>query len=143
MLGDFVADDDELQVVELPFLAQFAFERGKRLDDAHYIFVRADAPGVEQKRRVHLIALGDEFALGIAGVAQAEAVVDGVVDDLDLLRRHMEQAHRVSLGKIRDREDARRAMQHALGELEMHVALHADWLFTRYMWSSRSCTVTT
>ena len=87
MTGDFVANDDELQVVESAFLAQLALQRGKRLDDAHHILMRADASGIEQERVVHLVALGDELAFGIAGMAQPEAVVDGVVDDLDFVRR--------------------------------------------------------
>ncbi len=85
MTRDFVANDDELEVVVEAFLFSSILQRGEGLDDAHHILVRADASGVEQERAVHLVALGDELALGVAGVSQAEAVVDGVVDDLDFL----------------------------------------------------------
>src|SRR5208337_2237709 len=124
MFGYFIADDDQLQVFELPFLGQLSLERSERLYDAHDVLVRADAACIEQERVVHLVTLRDESAVGFAGMPLAEAVVEGVVNDLDLLRRNMEQALRVLLGEIGDREDACRVMQHPLGKLKMQVALH-------------------
>ena len=106
------------------FLGQLGLQRSERLDDAHDVLVRADAAGVKQEGIIHLIAFGDEPAVGFAGMPQAKALVEGVVDDLDLLRRNVKQALGVLLGEIGHGEDARRVVQYPLGELKMQVALY-------------------
>src|ERR1019366_9898780 len=73
-------------------------------------------------RIIHLITLRDELARGIAGMAKAETVIEGVVDDLDLFRRNLKQALGVFLGEIGYGEDAGSAMQHPFGELKMQPA---------------------
>src|SRR5436189_92262 len=49
MFRQLVANDDELKVRIDILLGEFSLERGKRLDDSHDVFVRADPAGVKQK----------------------------------------------------------------------------------------------
>ncbi len=89
-----------------PVFLKFGFQCGKRLDDADHILMWADASGVEQERVGHLVPLGDELAIGVGGMSQAKAIVEGVVDDVDLVARYSEQALRIFLGEIGNSEDA-------------------------------------
>src|SRR5271157_481 len=100
MLGKLIADDDELQVGVLAVLFQVALKSGEGFNDADHVLVRADASGVEQEWIVDLVALGNELAVGVGGVSLAETVIEGVVDDFDLVTRDVEQALGVILGEI-------------------------------------------
>src|SRR5271166_4692438 len=124
MFGNLIPDNDQLQVLELLFFGQLSLQSSKRLDDAHNVLVWADAACVEQKRGVDLVAFGDELAVCFAGMTEAKALVDRVVDDLDFFRWNLEEPLRVLLREVGHSEDPRRMMKYALGELEMQVAFH-------------------
>src|SRR5581483_9168746 len=111
MARDFVADDDQLEVGEEIFASEFGLQRGERLDDADEILVWADASGIEDERVGDLITLPDELALLAGGVTEEEALVDGVIQDLDAIRRNVEQTRDVVPGEVGDREDLRRMLQ--------------------------------
>src|SRR5207302_7501736 len=113
--GNVVSNNDELQVgIRLIFL-QLRFQRGEGLNHAHNVLVRTDSSGVEQKGIVHLIALGNQLAVGGAGMSVQEALIDRVVNHLDALRRNSEKFLDLDLGKVRNRENARRPFQNTLG----------------------------
>ena len=90
----------------VPF--QLRLQSRKSLNHAHHVLVRTDSAGIKQKRIVHLIALRDEFAIGLGSMSMKEALVDGVVDDLDALRRNLKQLLHLILREVRDREDPSR-----------------------------------
>ena len=85
-------------------------EHVERLDQPLEILVRLDVAGVEDERIVELVALADAHDLVGRGLF-AEALVDGVVDDVDLRFRHVEVLEDVALRGLRDRQDARRPVR--------------------------------
>ena len=106
VLGDLVADDDELDLVELSAPP----EEVEGLDGALDVLVRLDVAGVEDERVVELVALAHPRHV-VLGRRLAEALVDAVVDDVDLLRRHVEVVEDVALGRLRHRQDAARLVR--------------------------------
>src|SRR6267143_3671673 len=85
MLGERVADYQQLQAGELRMIAQFGLDYGKGFDQPREVFLRLDVAGIEHKRIVYRVAFQDAVAVGIGEERLAhEALVEGVVDHLDL-----------------------------------------------------------
>ncbi len=79
----------------------------ERLDQPLEVLVRLDVAGIQHERVVQLVALADALDL-LGGRRFAEALVDRVVDDVDLLLGDVEVLQDVPLRRLRDR-------QHAIG----------------------------
>ena len=82
----------------------------ERLDQALEILVRLHVAGVQHELVVQLIALADADDLFLARF-DAEALVVRIVDDVDLLRRRVDEPKDVALGAFRHRQYARRPMR--------------------------------
>ena len=106
ILRDLVADDHEFDVLEFALPAQ----QVERFNRSFEILVRLDVAGVEDERIVELITLPDPRDV-VFRRRLAETLVDAVVDDVDLLRRHAEIIEDVAFRGLRDREDAIRAVR--------------------------------
>ena len=100
---DLVADQHELQMIE----AAVAHEM-ERLDQPLEVLVRLHVAGVQHELVVQLIALADADDVLFARL-DAEPLVVGVVDDVDLVRRHVDEPQDVALRALRHRQHARRA----------------------------------
>ena len=81
--GNVVSNNDELQIREGLLFFQLRLQRGECFDHPHDVLVRADSSGIEQEGISHLVALGNQLAVGRAGVSVKESLVDRVVDHLD------------------------------------------------------------
>src|SRR5271165_886350 len=110
--GEIVANNDELEIGKNLVAFELRFERGEGFDHADDILVRTDAASVEQKWIRDLVALGDELAVGLGGVAVHEALVDGVVDDLDAVGGNLEVLFDLGLGEIGNGENLGGTAQH-------------------------------
>ena len=77
----------------------------KRVEQAFEILVRLHVADVEDELVLQLVSLGHALH-GLFGRRRGEVLVDGVVDDGDLLRRHVEELEDVALGRLGDRQDA-------------------------------------
>lgn len=106
--GQVIADDDEFEIGIRLIALQFRFQRGKRLDHAYHILVSADSPRIQEERVRHLVTLGDQLAVGGAGVAVQKAFVDGVVNHLNVVGWNLKQLLDFVAGKIRHGKNARR-----------------------------------
>ena len=73
MSGKIVADNDRASDREVALFLQFGFESGEGFDGAHDIFVRPDRAGIEEKWIVHLVAFGDQVAIGSEWRDRAES----------------------------------------------------------------------
>ena len=126
------------------FFLQFGFQRGKRLDHAHEIFVRADSSGIKQEMDRSPDSAPRSVAVRGTGVAVQKAFIDSVVNDFDAVGRNVEQLLDFILGEIRNREDARGAARElcwstgSADERQKPLCSRA-----REKWSSMSCTVMT
>ena len=119
MFGKFISDNDQLQVGKCILSGEFSLQRRECLDNAHHVFMWADAAGVEQKRMDYLIAFREQLPVGFGRVPSQEARIDRVVDDFNLSRFDPKQFLNLVLGELRDREDSRRILQHSAGEMKM------------------------
>ena len=99
-LEKIVSNDDQLQVRKLLLFLQFALQRRKSLDDAHHILVRTDRARVQNEGIVHQIAFGNQFAIRFGGMAVQKALVNRVVDDLDLAVGNAEELFDFILGEL-------------------------------------------
>ena len=98
-LGDLVADDEQLELFELA-----RAQLGERFDQPHEVLVRLDRSRVQHEAVIELEALA--HARDVLGVRlDPEPLVNRVVDDRDLVRRHVEEVQDVALGRLRHRED--------------------------------------
>ena len=95
-LRDLVADDEQLQLVDPAGAAR------ERLDQPHEVLVRLDVADVEDELVIELVALADARRPLLGGVSR-EVLVDGVVDDDDLLRRDVEEVEDVALRRLETR----------------------------------------
>ena len=82
----------------------------ERLDQALEVLVRLDVAGVEHERIVELVALAHPRHLLVVG-RLAEALVDRVVDDVDLRLGHAEVPQDVALRGFRHRQHAVRPVR--------------------------------
>ncbi len=98
--GNVVSNDDELQIGICLVFFQLRLQRGEGFDHAHDILVRTDSSGIKQKGIRDLIALGNQLAVGGAGVPVKEPLIDRVVDHLDAPRGNAEQLLHLDLGKV-------------------------------------------
>jgi hypothetical protein len=69
MARQIVSDDNKPQVLELVLLIEFAAQCRKRFDDAHQVLVRTDTSRIQQEWVSDQISLGNQLAIGCAGVA--------------------------------------------------------------------------
>ena len=79
---------------------------GERLDQPHEVLVRLDVADVQHEPVIELVALAHARDLAPRAASIAEPLVDGVVDDDDLLRRHVEEVQDVALRRLGHRQDA-------------------------------------
>src|SRR5690349_9283032 len=49
VLGEFIADDDELQIGKLTLLFKLSLKRRKCLNDAQQVLMRADSPRIKKE----------------------------------------------------------------------------------------------
>ena len=91
---------DQLQLVEARLPHQV-----ERVEQPLEVLVRLDVADVEHEVALELVALGDAPHV-VVGRLGREALVDGVVDDGDLLGRHVEELEDVALRRLRHRQDA-------------------------------------
>lgn len=122
VLADLVSNDDELEVGVASVFGEFGLEGGERFDDARDVFVWADASGVEDERRVDLIAFDDRLTLFGSGVSEGESFVERVVDDFDLFFADLEEALEILLGEVRDGEETLGFLHDVAREIEVHDA---------------------
>src|SRR5208283_225575 len=73
MAGKVVADDNQLEVLELPIFRQLALQGRKRFDNAYHVFVRPDRSRIKDERMIHLVALCNQPAIAIGGVSMQKA----------------------------------------------------------------------
>src|SRR5581483_5106378 len=114
-----IADNDQLQIWIDRVPRQLGLHGGKRFNDANEILVRADSPGIQEKRVSDLVTLRDELAISFGSVAAQKALVDGVVDDLNALRWNSKQLFDLFLGELRDGKNAGSTLEHAAGQLKV------------------------
>src|SRR6202795_5106611 len=122
MTGKIVSDNDELQIRKLLLLLKLALQRRKRFDDAHHILMWPNRARIKNKRIVHQIALGNQFAIGVGGMAVQKALVNRVVHHLDAIIRDGQQLFDFVLSKLRHRDHARRLPQHAPRQIKVQAA---------------------
>src|SRR5215831_17240668 len=83
MFAEFVADDDELQVLVPVVVREFALEDRKGFDQSVQVLVRTDLPRIENERVFQLVALQNVFSL-FGGVRERKPFVERIVNDGDL-----------------------------------------------------------
>ena len=80
------------------------------------------APAYRMKRIVHQIALGNQFAVRVGGMAAQKALVNRVVHHLDARIGNRQQLFDFVLGELRHRNHARRLAQHAPRQVKVQAA---------------------
>ena len=106
MLRELISNNDELQIVILVLLEQFRFQRGECLDDAHQVLVWADPSSIEQERIRNLVSLGEELPVGISSVPTKEALINRVINNLDLIWINPKQLLHLRFCKTRNGKDS-------------------------------------
>src|SRR5579859_6252107 len=117
-----ISDDDEFEVGTDLIFFQFSLQGRKSFNHAYNVLVRADAACIEQKGVGHLIALGNQVAIGGGGVTVQKTLVDRVVHYLDAVGGNVEVLLQVGAGKVGNRENPRGPAQHSLGHLQMKAS---------------------
>src|SRR5208283_363782 len=125
MAGKVVADDDQFEVFELLLFSQLALQRRKRLDDAHYVFVRPDRPRIQNEWMIYQVALRDQLAVALGGVPVQKAVVDGIVDHFDTIAGDRKQLLDFPLRELRNGNNPRCAAQPAPRQVMVEAAAQA------------------
>ena len=77
----------------------------KRVEQALEILVRLHVADVEDELVLQLVSLRHALH-GLFRGRRGEVLVDGIVDDGDLFRRHVEELEDVALGRLGHRQDA-------------------------------------
>ncbi len=84
--------------------------------------MRPDGARIKEKRVIHLVAFGDQFAVGLGGVAVQKALVDCVVHHLNAVVGDGEYPCEFALRELRDCQHPSRFAERPPGQLKMQIA---------------------